>query len=127
VTWVTDDLDCIEIGHHVHIGRFSEIVALARSEHSPVEGRLSIGDRTFIGAQANIRATGGIVRIGRDCLLAQQVSLIGCNHEIRAGQLYCDLTWDTSKTGVTIGNNVTKSIPAGTIWAGNPARQIRVV
>jgi acetyltransferase-like isoleucine patch superfamily enzyme len=86
-------------------------------------------------------------------LLAQQVSIIGCNHEIRAGQLYSDLPWDASRTGVTIGNNVwigcgstilpgcsigdnavvgagsvvTKSIPAGTIWAGIPAKQIRVV
>jgi acetyltransferase-like isoleucine patch superfamily enzyme len=151
VVWLNDDSKCISIGQWVQIGQFSEIVVLANSPNSAITGKLLIGDRTYIGVCANIRATGGVVSIGRDCLIGQSVSIIGCNHLIKDGQPYCDQPWDTERTGVSIGNNVwigcgstilpgcaigdnvvigagsivTKSIPAGSIWAGNPAREVR--
>jgi acetyltransferase-like isoleucine patch superfamily enzyme len=106
-----------------------------------------------IGSFANLRAAGGSISIGPDCLIAQHVSLIASNHQLRAGQTYWRLPWDEQKTGVTLGQNVwlgcgvtvlpgvsigdhavvgansvvTKSIPAGTVWAGNPARQLRTI
>jgi acetyltransferase-like isoleucine patch superfamily enzyme len=150
VSWPHVDIDALEIGDGVHIAPFTEIYVEAHRAESKVTGGLQIGDRTWIGASSNIRAVGGKILIGSDCLIAQHVSLIASNHNIRAGGIYLKTGWEESKTGVTIGNNVwigcgvtvlpgchvgnnavvgagsivTKDIPAGTIWAGNPARLI---
>jgi len=153
VSWTCDNPAALTIGSYVTISAFCEIVIFAKSRFSPVPGQLIIGDRTFLGSFGNIRAAGGKIVIGNDCLIAQNVSLIGSNHQIKHGQIYWQLPWDERKTGVTIGNNVwlgcgvtvlpgcsvgdnaivgagsivTKNIPAGTIWFGNPARQMRVI
>jgi acetyltransferase-like isoleucine patch superfamily enzyme len=152
-TWLYDDLEAIQIAPRVSIDAYSEIAVVARSPLSSVPGRLSIGSNTVIGSFANLRAAGGTISIGRDCLIAQHVSLIASNHQLKAGHTYWQLPWDERKTGVQLGNNVwlgcgvtvlpgisigdhavvgansvvTKSIPAGTVWAGNPARQIRTI
>jgi len=153
IYWENDDPECIEIGHCVHVGPSSEISVLARSAYSKIPGRLRIGNRSWIGASCNIRAVGGTIAIGSNCLIAHQVSLIACNHIVRPDTNYCDLGWDETRTGVTIGDNVwvgcavtilpgcnvgdnsvigagsivTKSVPSGTVWAGNPARQLRKI
>ena len=69
-------------------------------------GGLKIGDRTWVGASCNIRAVGGKIFIGSDCLIAQHVSLIASNHNIHAGKIYLQAGWDETRTGVIIGNNV---------------------
>jgi carbonic anhydrase/acetyltransferase-like protein (isoleucine patch superfamily) len=146
-----DDLRAISIGADVIIGAFSEIVVLSESPYSSIPGRLEIGDRAVIGAHANIRATGGRITIGRNALIAQQVSLIAANHVISDQRPYRDLPWDSTKVDVEIGENVwlgagvmvlpgcriganavvgagtvvTKNIPANEIWVGNPARKLR--
>jgi acetyltransferase-like isoleucine patch superfamily enzyme len=100
-----------------------------------------------------VRATGGLIQIGNHCLIGQGVSLIASNHQYKAGHIYWQLPWDETKTGVTVGNNVwvgcgviilpgcvigdnaiigagsvvTKCVPPATIWAGNPARQLRTI
>jgi acetyltransferase-like isoleucine patch superfamily enzyme len=153
VVWTYDELDAIHVGPHVKISAFCEIAVVARSPLSSIPGSLSIGSHTVIGSFANLRAAGGSISIGPDCLIAQHVSLIASNHQLRAGQTYWRLPWDEQKTGVTLGQNVwlgcgvtvlpgvsigdhavvgansvvTKSIPAGTVWAGNPARQLRTI
>jgi acetyltransferase-like isoleucine patch superfamily enzyme len=150
VSWIHDNLDAIEIGERVNIAPFTEIYVKSRTMESKVPGGLRIGDNTWIGASGNIRATGGKIVIGKNCLIAQHVSLIASNHNIRAGEIYLATGYDETRTGVTIGDNVwigcgatvlpgcrvgdnavigansvvTKSIPASTIWAGNPARQL---
>ncbi len=89
--------------------------------------------------------------IGADCLLAQQVSLIAAGHTIRPGEIYHQLMWDESRTGVTSEDNVwlgcgvvvlpgctighgsvigagsvvTKDVPPLTICAGVPAKPLR--
>jgi acetyltransferase-like isoleucine patch superfamily enzyme len=153
VAWTAADFDAIEFGKWVQIGPFTEIVAQIARKESKIPGGLTIGDNTCIGASGNIRAVGGKIVIGRDCLIAQHVSLIASNHGVRRGEIYWQLPWDERKTGVIIGNNVwigcgvtilpgcavgdnavigagsmvTKNVPAGTIWAGNPARQMRTI
>jgi len=153
VSWPHDDLDAIEIGHRVSIAPFTEIYVQARRIESKVPGGLRIGDNTWIGASGNIRAVGGKIIIGKNCLIAQHVSLIASNHNVRAGEIYLAAGWDETRTGVTIGDNVwigcgvtvlpgchvgnnavigagsivTKDIPADTIWAGNPAHQLSEV
>jgi acetyltransferase-like isoleucine patch superfamily enzyme len=148
-----DDISAIAIGKGVIVGAFSEIIVFSKSPYSSVAGSLTIEDRTIIGSNANIRAAGGPITIGRNTLIAQRVSLIASGHIIDGTQPYRDLPWGTTKVGIEIGENVwlgtgvtvlpgcsignnavvgagsvvTKSIPANEIWVGNPARKLRDV
>lgn len=153
IHWMFSDVESIQLGSQVNIGSFSEIVVEGRLPNSNIFGRLVIGDRVVIGSHANIRASGGEIHIGHDCLIAQQVSLIASGHTLCTQGLYRDAPWDTTKTGVfidenvwigagvtvlpgcTIGRNavvgagsvVTKSIPANEVWAGIPAKYLRTI
>jgi acetyltransferase-like isoleucine patch superfamily enzyme len=146
-----DDINAIQIGQLVSIGSFSEIVVSANSQDSKIAGKLVISGHTVIGSHANIRAAGGKIYIEKNCLIAQQVSLIASAHKIVKNELYRYAPWDEIKTGIhieenvwigasvtilpgcTIGQNsiigagsvVTKSIPANQVWAGVPAKKIR--
>jgi acetyltransferase-like isoleucine patch superfamily enzyme len=145
-----DRLDVFDIGPDVSIGPFCEIVAIQQTSMSSLAGRLTIGSGTVVGAHANIRAVGGIVRIGQNGLIAQHVSILAANHDIKPGQIYSRIPYDEQRTGVRIGSNVwigagavllpgssvgdnciiaagavvTKDVPANEIWGGIPARQI---
>lgn len=143
-------LDSLVIGRDVVIDPFSEVIVLHECPESTIPGRLTIGDHVHIGSHANLRAAGGSINIGANCLLAQHVSVIASNHAMRDEQLFVKQKWRTDKTGValgcgvwvgagaiilpgvTIGDNaiigagaiVTRSVPANEVWAGNPARKI---
>ena len=153
VVWDYDDISQIELGHDVYIGAFSELAVISRPASDSIPGFLSIGARTQIGSGCNIRACGGRIEIGENCIIAQQVSLVAANHEFRAGAIYRDLPWDTSRHGITIGSNVwvgagvtilpgcslgdnvivaagsvvTKDIPPDEIWGNIPARKMRSI
>jgi len=146
-----DYIDAISMGDDIYIGAFSEVVVFKKSSSSPVEGKLTIGNRVVIGKGANIRAAGGEIIIGDACLLAQNVSLIAANHLLDKSCYYRDQPWDPTKVGVTIGKNVwlgagvtvlpgvkigdnsviaagavvAKQVPENQIWAGVPARFVR--
>ncbi|NDJ24624.1 hypothetical protein GS682_23865 [Nostoc sp. B(2019)] len=146
-----DDINAIKISPEVNIGEFVEVVVVAKSPYSNTPGRLIIEKRAVIGSYANIRAAGGEIYIGQNCIIAQHVSLIACNHTISHEKPYRDLPWDEDKTGIFIDENVwigcgvtilpgchigknsvigagsvvTKSIPANEVWAGVPAKKIK--
>ena len=148
-----DTLDALTIGSEVNIGPFGEIVAIRRTPMSPVPGHLTIGSRTVITAFANIRAAGGTIEIGPDCMIGQYATIVAANHGVKAGEIYMKLPYDEKRTGVRIGSNVwlgagvvvlpgtsigsdsvvaagavvTRDIPAGEVWAGIPARRIASV
>lgn len=149
--WMVDDLESIRIGENVWVGPYADIVVLSTTVHSPVAGKLIIGDRVVIGSGANIRAAGGAIVIGNNALLGQRVSLIAANHMLDNKAPYRDLPWGTERTGVileenvwigtgvtilpgcTVGKNsvvaagavVTKSIPPDQLWAGVPASLLK--
>lgn len=153
VQWSVDDFDAVQLGKGVAVGMFSEVFVRRHSRHTPVAGELVVEEGAIVGTRANLRAEGGVLRIGAYCMLAQNVSLIASNHQIRAGMRFQSLPVDPVRTGVTLAANVwlatgvtvlpgcsvgegsvvgagsvvTKDIPAGEVWAGVPARKIRSI
>lgn len=84
---------------------------------------LQIGEKTFIGEFNNIRAAGGIVTIGKKCLISQFVSIVASNHGIRRDKPICEQPWSTKKINVTIEDDVwigagATILPGSTICKG---------
>ncbi len=149
--WRFDTLDTVEIAERVSIGPFVEVIVYSQSPRSGVTGRLTLGDGCIISAGCNLRAAGGMIRIGKDSALGQGTVVVAANHALTPGTLYLRTTWDESRTGVTVGDNcwvganctllpgisigdhsvvgagsvVNQSIPSGELWAGAPARPIK--
>lgn len=150
---MVDNFNAIKAGGYVHIGPFSELIVTQKSSYSEIAGSLTLGSRVVIGARANIRAAGGAINIGDNVLMAQNVSIIAANHSVRSELPYRDSSWDTTRTGVSIEENVwiganaiilpgvtigansivaagsvvTRTIPANEIWGGVPANKIRSI
>jgi len=141
------DLSKITIGKGVSIGAQTVIDINEFSESTPVSS-LQIGKGTYLGELNNIRASGGKIIIGNNCLISQNVSIIATNHGYKLGELIQDQAWDLENNfvtikndvwigcgsiilpGVTIGNGVviaagsivTKDIPDNAIVKGIPAK-----
>jgi len=117
-------------------------------DHYWVAGpRIVIGEHSFIGRNAEFNITGRI-DVGRHCLIAAGSRFIDHDHGMASDALMRgqpavtapirlgDDVWIGVNVvvlkGVTIGDGavvgagavVTKSIPAGEIWVGNPARKV---
>jgi acetyltransferase-like isoleucine patch superfamily enzyme len=147
------DLDAIEIGENVLVEPCAFILVYHRTSHSDVPGRLVLGDRSGIGFGTNIRAAGGTIRIGAGSAIAQNCVLIAANHAIKPGEPRIHVRWDEGLTGIDIGSNVWigagcvilpgsvigddaviaagslvhKTVPAGELWGGWPARKMRTI
>ena len=113
-------------------------------------GQITIGSNTWIGEYNNLRAGGGNIVIGSDCLISQFCTLVASNHGTernqpilhqppqaeRRGICLGNDVWlgagVTITPGVTIGNGavigsgavVTRDVPPFEIWAGVPAKKI---
>jgi acetyltransferase-like isoleucine patch superfamily enzyme len=148
-----DTIDAIRLGSNINIGPFCEIVVYRRHGLTPVEGSLTLGTGTALGAFVNIRAAGGAIVIGENCMIAQHASIVAANHGIKAGEIYWRLPLEQNRTGIRIGSNVwlgagvavvpgtsigdntivgagavvTRDIPANEIWAGVPAKKIGTI
>ena len=147
------DIDAIQIGQNVAIRPFCEIIIYKHAKHSSIEGKLVLGDNVGIGTGGNIRAAGGEIHIGRNTGISQHCVILASSHVVDNPGTYLHTTWDESRVGVYIGDNVwvgakcvimpgvtigdgavigagsivNKSVPANEIWAGVPARLIRPV
>ena len=134
-------------GGRLNVG---EEVVFERDATLEVGGVLTIGARTIFGHHCTLAAKQSI-RIGRDCLIAEMVSIRDHDHAfeqfdvpIREQGAACapvvigDNVWLAARVvvvkGVTIGDNaivgagavVTKDIPAGAIAVGVPARVVKM-
>ena len=136
--------DCgkAQIGARVVIDRYADITVKY--------GNLRIGDDTYLG-QFSVVCARDSIEIGRDCLIAEHVTIRDQDHifggrkptrassfvtaPIRIG----DNVWLGAKVtvlkGITIGDNsvigansvVTRNIPANSVAVGSPARVIRKI
>jgi len=137
----------LEVGAGVQI---REGTVLAFGDETNGHGRIHIGKNSWVGQYNNLRAGGGDIVIGDDCLISQFCTLVGANHRVeRSRPIHCQGS-DTNDAGVRLGNDVwlgagcvvmpgvyindgavvgansvvTCSVPAYEIWAGAPARKI---
>ena len=139
-----DDVNNFEIGNNVYIGAFTVIYIIK-------DCKLIIGENTYIGEQNNLRAAGGSIKIGKNCLISQQVSIIGSDHNYKKGINIQDQSWKAENRGVEIGDDVwigcstqimagvtigsgaviaagsvvTKNVEENTVVAGVPAKYIK--
>lgn len=123
---------------------------LSLGEESSGLGEIHVGSGTWIGQYNNLRAGGGSIVIGKNCLISQFCSLVASNHGVdrdkvirsqepsmaRRGVVIGDDVWLGSGVaimpGVNIGNGavvganavVTHDVPPYEIWGGVPARRI---
>lgn len=144
------NIDDIKICKYVVIGAYNVICVLDQFENSHEKSILTIGDGTYIGESNNIRAAGGSISIGNNCLISQQVSIIATDHGINKDQLMKSQKWvkkgdivigddvwigcsSQILSGVTIGNGaviaagslVNKDVEPYSIVAGIPAKFIK--
>lgn len=143
-------IEDIIIGEGVRINDFTTIFCLSQNKEIS-DSKLVIGDGTYIGEYQNIRASGGVICIGRNCSISQHISMIASNHGTALGQDINKQAWNKEKTGITIdddvwigancvvlpgvhirkgavigaGSVVTKDIPENAIAVGNPAKVIK--
>ena len=148
-----DEIDALEIGRGVHVFAFTEILVYPVSKHSAVRGGLVLGDGAIIATGANLRAAGGMIRIGAGSGIGQHSVVVAANHRAIRGVPFFHTPWDETKTGVTVGSNVwvaancvllpgitigdnsliaagsvvNRSVQPNEIWGGVPARRVRQV
>jgi len=143
----------IQLAPGVSIGCGSILLATVEQSTLPVcASRLVVGEKTAINEYCNIRACGGEIRIGANCLLAQFVSVIASNHSIESNKLIRDQCWSETPNSVTIdddvwigagatilpgahigrgsviaaGSVVRGLVPSMEIWGGVPAKRIKL-
>lgn len=114
----------LEIGEGSMIGPYTLLDLLQDPLATASRSILRIGQRTSINEFNNIRAAGGEIVLGNDCLISQFVSIIATNHSIARERCIRDQPWDTTKVKVQIGDDVwvgTHSVilPGVTIGAGS--------
>ena len=131
------------------IGDYSTL--LASAEDGSLENwGFDFGDMVFIGENCNLRASGSIIAIGANTMIATGCILIGANHSILLGSPMREQPISRDRLGIVIeedvwvgagciilpgahiehgaviaaGAVVRGIVPANTIFGGVPARQI---
>lgn len=104
-TICVDNRDNLIIEKSVSIGK-GTLVFVTDEKNKGEPSSLTIGENTVINEYNNIRASGGVIKIGRNCLISQFVTIIGSNYSIDCREELFDLPWDEKNAFVNIGNNV---------------------
>jgi len=129
-----------------HVGKG---VVIASTLHIGDPKKIFIGDRSVISYNCSLGGK-GVLKIGNDCLIAQNVSIITSNHNFYNRKIPMNQQGHTEESviieddvwicansiilpGVKVGRGaivaagsiVTKSVAPFTIVAGNPAKKIK--
>jgi acetyltransferase-like isoleucine patch superfamily enzyme len=145
-----ENINYINLKENSYIGTFTTINVNNFNKYLQ-NSYLELGENSVIGELNNIRASGGKIVIGDNCLLSQGISLIAANHKSDKKLLIIDQEWDTNKIGIIIeddvwvgsnvvilpgvtikrgaiiaaGSIVTKSVKSYSIVGGIPAKHIK--
>ena len=145
-----ENISLINLKENSYIGNFT-VISVNNYDRSKQVSYFELGNNSIIGELNNIRASGGSIIIGDNCLIAQNVSLIAANHKIDKNELIMKQEWDTTKTSIIIKNDVwigsnvvvlpgitiengaviaagsivTKNVATNSIVAGTPAKHIK--
>lgn len=135
----------MSIGDNVYILHHARLETVQHK--NGMHGRLEIGDGTSIEERCHIIA-GGVMRIGKDCVISADVYISDCNHGYSRKDKIMSQALEVKETtignhcfigigakimpGVTIGDYsvigaqavVTHNVPEGGIVAGVPAKLI---
>ena len=138
-------------GSKTTIGAFSYLLCENDPHESKYDGMLRVGNNVYFGQYNNIRASGGPIVIGDNCLISQFVSIIASGHQTSASLTINRQPPTRDAVGVTIGNDVwlgagsiilpgvqigdgavvgagavvTENVPANAIYVGVPAKFLR--
>jgi len=143
----------IKFGKMVYVGANTVLSVRDYESTANLENisRLEIGQNTYIGEGCNIRASGGTILIGSDCLIAQSVTVVASNHSIALKDKIKLQGSDFKKNKITIGDDVwlgasvvvlpgvnigkgavvgagsvvTKDVQEYAVVAGNPAKHLK--
>lgn len=139
------------VGENSYIGKYTQIVLVDEACENAVDSYIKIGDNTYIGEFNNIRASGGHIIIGNDCLISQHITLVASGHNYSKCTQIRKQEWTKNKINIIIeddvwigansiimpgcilekgcivaaGSVVTKNVPSYAIVAGNPAKVIK--
>jgi acetyltransferase-like isoleucine patch superfamily enzyme len=131
-----------ELGDETKIGAFVEIQKNAKigkrckiSSHTFICDGVTIGDNCFIGHSVVFINDNHPRAVNADGLLESEKDWAGrfiatrIGHNVSIGSNATILGGVIVGDGVLIGAGsvVTKDIPAGEVWAGNPARKLRTL
>lgn len=115
----------LEIGTGSVIGAYS-ILDLQNDplDEVPVMSIIKIGQRTAINEFNNVRASGGEILIGNDCLISEYVSIIATNYSTSRNALIREQMTDNRRTRIQIGDDVwigthAVILPGATIGTGS--------
>lgn len=101
-----NSFDQFNVGRETSIGAFTTIAIANDSRNSLKNSYLEIGERTYIGEYNNIRAGGGKIKIGNDCLISQHITIVASNHSFYKNNLIRNQKWSLKKNFVIIGDDV---------------------
>jgi len=150
VTIMIDSSQSLVIGKRSSIGYGGLLIACDEGNRHKKKSKIKIGNNTAINEYCNMRAAGSLISVGNNCMLGQFVSLIGTNHSTKLGSPMKNQSWDFSRSGISIGNDVwigantvvlpgvqigdgaivaagavvNKNIPTNEVWGGVPAKRI---
>lgn len=146
-----ENINLLEMERHASIHDFTTISVMNDYNTGVKNARMIIGDNSYIGEGCNLRAGGGVLKIGRQCSISQNITIVVSNHQHKRGEYIKNQPWTTHNNfvvieddvwigansvvlpGVTIGKGaivgagsvVTKDVPPYAIVVGNPARVIK--
>ena len=144
------NIKLIKLHRNTYVGNFTTI-HVANFNENLNNSSFELGENSKIGELNNIRASGGAIIIGRNCLISQSVSMIAANHKIDKERLILEQELDAEKTGIIVeddvwiganstilpgvkigigavigaGSVVTKDVKEYSIVAGVPAKHVR--
>jgi carbonic anhydrase/acetyltransferase-like protein (isoleucine patch superfamily) len=143
--------DALVLAPGVSVGPGSLLlVAEDKRSHAPVASRMEVGRNSVVNEYCNIRAAGGAIKIGENCLLAQMITIVASNHSIEHGINIIEQPWSVARNSVYIGDDVwvganavilpgsviesgaiiaagavvRAHVPSNEIWGGVPARRL---